>query len=277
MLNSRYAPIVALTVLAIILVVALGWFLAIKPQLDERASIQDTASEVVANTEKINSESARLDEYAREFDLLPDYSPLIATHSPEGFDVEVVRTRLADAIRGAEAEIVSLEHGGLTEVEGWAHPANMLPSAHIARLFQTGPVHLVEEDPLDESGPEFEPVVAIAPNSETTNMFYGMPITVGVAGTTSELLSVLELLEDPDQQLFQLYALEFEQRPEGASPIDGVSDPVDGDATLFFTGFFYLEGVPLELTDEGQVGGIGLGDSDPFNPIEGNVDQPGAN
>lgn len=271
MLNSRYAPVVALAVLAIILVVVLGWFLAIKPQLDERTELRETSAEVVSNTDQINNEATRLAQYESELEALPDYSSLIATHSPEGFEVDYVRARLTEAIRGGEAEIFSLEHGVLTEIEGWTLPADTLPSAHIARLFQTGPVHVPEDEP------EFEPAVAVASEADTARVFYGIPVTVGIAGAAPELLRVLELLEDPDEQLFQLYSLEFEQRPEGSPIIDGVSDPVDGDATLVFTGFFYLEGVAQELTDQGEIGEIPLGDSGPFVPVEGNVDQPGAN
>lgn len=277
MLNSRYAPVVALTVLAIILVGVLGWFLAIKPQLDQRGEISSTASEVVTNTEQIQLESSQIDQFAARLAELPDYSEAIATHAPDTFHVEDARTRIADAISASQAEIVSFEHGGVIEVEGWALPAKSLPSSRLAALYKTGPLHAAVETEAPEAEAEvFVPVVTPATGDETTRTFYGIPVTVEIAAPGQNLLDVLAVLENPDLQLFQIYDVQFESRPERAGSINGVSDPEDGDAILTFTGFFYLQDPTTEIVDEGDITGEGLGSIDPFTPIEGGVEQPGA-
>ena len=43
MVNSRYAPVIAISGLAVVVILVLGWFLAIKPQLDDRAGLDAQA------------------------------------------------------------------------------------------------------------------------------------------------------------------------------------------------------------------------------------------
>ncbi|GMA33806.1 hypothetical protein [Demequina litorisediminis] len=60
MLNSKYAPIVALTALGIIVVLVLGWFLAVKPQVDETAAFSADEDLVRTNITTIEADSAAI-------------------------------------------------------------------------------------------------------------------------------------------------------------------------------------------------------------------------
>ncbi|WP_062133648.1 hypothetical protein [Demequina aestuarii] len=271
MLSSRYAPIVALTVLAVIIVGALGWFLAIKPQVDDRGDIASTTDEVRANTEAIALASAQIDSFAAALEETTDYSGAIALNAPSTFDMQAIRARIASAISSAGAEVVTVEQATSTDVEGWEMPSGSLESDRVAALFQTGPVHPEATEEV------FTPAVTPVSTDEGGAQIWAVPVMVTVAGGSQEVLDVLDILEDPDQQIFQVHTVEFTARPDTSSSIAGVSDPATGDAILEFSGFFYLHEPDLEIVDTGTLGDGSLGGATPFEPIEGGENQPGAN
>ncbi|GIG54619.1 hypothetical protein [Demequina activiva] len=271
MLNSKYAPIIALTVVAIIIVLALGWFLAVSPQIKQTGELADRAEEVEGNTVLIETASAQLDAYASELEAAPDYSDAVALNAPSVFDEPVIRARLATAVEESGVEIVSLSQAGSATVEGWTVAPGALVSTQIAGLFVTGP--------LPETGEtsEFQPAVT-PPTADVvvTDGLVEVAVTLSVAGTPEEALEFFELLADPAQQLFQLYNVQLEARQSDSSPLTGVSQSADGDVQVTATGAFYLQNPDYTVVDEGVLEPAPLTGDSPFAEVGGADPQPGA-
>ncbi|MFW7415189.1 hypothetical protein [Demequina sp. SO4-18] len=271
MLNSRYAPIVAITVVLILILVALGWFLAIKPQVDEASRVSGLVDEVETNIAAIDATSARLDEYQATLDALPDLTEPIAQNAPSVWDMPSFRARLDSAIKDAGLEIVTYEEGGETAVEGWPQEPAGLMSTQVATLFQTGPVHLPE-------GEEYTaPAAPVGEAAAVADGITGITLSFSLAGTPSEMLDFFQQIQDPEAPLFQVYDVTETARPEESSSLSGVSDASDGDLTIDISGFVYMLNPDPTIIDEEVLEDASLGGESPFTAIEDAPDQPGAN
>lgn len=271
MLSSKYAPVVALTVVAIIILGVLGWFLAIKPQIDETGTLSAQADEVRTNTELIETTSASLDNYQEMLDSLPDLTPALSLNAPTAWDMPAFRARLDAAVKGSGLEIASYTQGPETLIEGWPQQPGSLVSTQIATLFQTGPVNV---------GPGEEyvaPVTPVADAEATTEGISAVSLTMTLAGAPGEMVDFFAQISDPEDPLFQIYDVSHEARPETSSSIAGVSDANDGDVLVTVTGFVYMLNADPTIIDEATLEDASIGSGSPFEGIEDAPEQPGAN
>jgi len=280
-MNSKYAPIAALTVLLILVIVALGWFLAIKPRLAEAADIRTQTEEVDQNITQIQLATSKLTEYEQNFAALPSIDETVALNLPSRLDMTRVRERITDAAEGAKVTLIELSTDASYPVDGWEMPANARVSYSIAQLFSKGPVHAPasqgESAPAPTPAPaegeqptnpgEYQPVVTAdaKPGPVVTSM-QGVPIKIRVAGSYDQVVAFLRELASPGQQLFLIYQLEQDARNAGESSEPGVPDPKDGDVMMTLTGAFYLLNVDSSVVDDDPAETVRPSSRSPFAP-----------
>lgn len=272
MLNSRYAPVVALAVLGIIMVALLGWFLAISPKLSEASAVRAQASEVEDNTQIINASSDALDEYQALLDAAPDVTGAIALHAPNVFDTQAVRTRLSEAITTAQVEVSTFTINGAQAVPGIETDPASLISNQVAALFAAGPVH--QEEGAAEFSPAVTPANEIGPVVEE---LYSVPVTMMVVGHVDEIMGFFTALSDPDLPIFQVTTTSLQARQADSGAIIGVSEPEDGDVIATITGNLYVLAPEAEILDEEALTEAILPSDSPFLEVSGVEPQPGAN
>ncbi|WP_291378281.1 hypothetical protein [Demequina sp.] len=283
-MNSKYAPIAALTVLGIVVILVVGWFVLISPQLSTASDLRSTRDKVEANTATIVEETTKLSEYEASFEDGIDLSETIAQNLPSEVDVQAMRSRVLTSISGSKMEISNLEFGASFPVEGWEVETRGLTSSAIARLFQTGPVPIAgieppasdaEELTLNEAGDYVPPVSATRAAGPLVDSLFGTPISILATGTYAEAEQLLARLQDSEQQLFLVHDLTITARNEGAPAVTGVADAKDGDVIVNVTGAFYYLNPSTAVEDEPWPGPIGAQGA-PFVPGDGAEPQSGA-
>ncbi|MFW2514316.1 hypothetical protein ACNI3K_11110 [Demequina sp. SO4-13] len=263
MLSSKYAPIVAITIVLILILAALGWFLAIKPQVDDTGAIGQEADEVRTNIDMIEQSSASIDNYANELEDAPVVTEAIALNAPNVWDMAGFRLRLDDAVNDSGVGITAFEQAPIVEIDGWEQDSAALPSAQVASLFQVGPIHTGDEE-------EYSPVVTQSGESgPVASGIVGVPLSIEVVGAPSEMLEFFTLMSQPDDALFQVFGAELLARQSDSAPIEGVSDPDDGDVTLAVSGYAYMLNPDATIVDEEQLEPASLGSGSPFEEIAG--------
>lgn len=285
MLSSRYAPVVALGALGVVLVLVLGWFLAVSPQNSARSNLVTQTADVEANTQQIELQSAKLDQFVELLAADTSVADSIALNAPASVDLSAFRARVWDALNASRSELVRIETAGSQEIEGWVVPPTLLTSTQVAALFQTGPV----AEPGTVSTPEATSTPAADGNASATPGTAGgwtpavtattqegpvagnilmIPITISIAGTAEEAYRFVAGMSDPDQQLFQVYAVTQEARQSDDAPIPGVADPRDGDVLTTVVGGLYLLNPTGEAIDEDAL--------EEVRPGNGAFNEPGA-
>lgn len=265
MLNSRYAPVVAITAVVILIVIALGWFLAISPKLDEAGDLRDRAATIDTNTAEIQMQTARLAQYEAELAEVPNYQDLVALNAPAVYDVEATRDRLSDAGTQAGVYIYETSAGGVQNVLGAEVDHALLPSTAIARLFATGPVDVAEGE--EEFAPVLTPSVEEGPVVER---LYGIPLTFTATGSVADMMDFLALLTDEQAAALQIDSLAWSARPPD-EPIAGVPDGEPGDVILEGQGYIYLLDPDMEIVDEDALTDASLPSVSPFTDIAGSA------
>lgn len=264
MLNSRYAPVVALTVVGILIVAALGWFLAISPALSEAADIRERATTIDNNTQQIQMNTARLSQYEQELNDAPEIAETVALNAPDVFEVEVVRNRIANAIADSGVYLIETSFAGASTVIGADADPNLMASNHVARLFASGP-----EDP-DPEAAEFAPV--LSPNNvvgPVVQRLYGVPISLSFTGTPDQVLSFLTLITDESDPAMHLGSIEFTARQSDDPEILGVPLAEDGNVVADVTGYLYILEPPFEIVDSEPLSESSLPSRSPFEEISG--------
>lgn len=290
-LNSRYAPIIALGVLGVVVVLMLGYFLAVKPQIDSAVRIASQTQDVEANTVQIEQASAKIDQFAELLAQDSGVAESIAVNAPSQVDVPAFRDRLWAALGASGVEVIDLNQANSVAVDGWVTDARFLVSTQVAGLFQTGPKAAGAAQPAPaatastdgtsttnaSSGgwtPVVKPVTGENPVAANITM---VTFTITVTGTPTESHNFFGAMSNPADQLFQVYSVTQEARQSDDSPIPGVSDPQDGNVITTITGALYFLGA-TGITDESSDGDVPvLGPVDGgFNEIGPAGTQPGA-
>lgn len=273
MLNSRYAPVVALAVLGIVLVAVIGWFVGVKPQLDSASDLRSQEDAIRANVESVEAAASRLDEYAAALDADTTIAEAIGLHAPSRLDLPGFRTRLSQAIVDSDLELVSLNSGNGVRVTGWEADSASLVSNAVAGLFSQGPV-AASEDPNSAQSTWAPAVTASAETTAVSGDIRMVIFELQVAGSPEETYEFLKAMQVTDDQLFQVYDVNLESRPSGASSINGVADPDDGDVLTTITAALYVHNPDTAVLDEVETSD-GEPIDDAFEPIEDVDEQPG--
>ncbi|MDE0573049.1 hypothetical protein ON058_06445 [Demequina sp. B12] len=274
MLNSKYAPIFALTALGIIAVVLLGWFLAIKPQVDEASAFASDEDLVRANIATVQADEASIEAFDSALGEAPDIKPTLELNAPQRLDLEGFRNRISDAISESGVEIAASgqEYGSL--VAGWEIPAVLLDSTRAAKYFQSGPA------PTTKIAAEaFTPVVSV-PSGEQVRAegLAAIPFEFTVVGTPQEAYDFLSRLQDPSVQFFQVGEIDVLGLVDGEVVAGGVSEAGDGDVRLEISGGLYLSEIDTSSIDEGALGTAEVSGDSPFIRLEDDApEQEGAN
>src|SRR5690349_1528972 len=108
-MNSKYAPIVALTALVIIVIAALGWFLAIKPRFASAADYSSQSEEVDQNTAEIQQATSRLAKYQQDLDALAPLDDTVDLNLPSVIDIPAYRDRITSAVESSKVALISTD------------------------------------------------------------------------------------------------------------------------------------------------------------------------
>lgn len=249
MLNSKYAPMVALTVLLVIIVGALGYFLAVKPQIDAASDYGDRESVVRSNIDKINEDSAALDQAKVNLASAPELGDLIALNAPQRPELLAFINRVAEAVRASQTEIRSITVEGVSDVERFDSTGVTLPSAALVGRFET--VQTPREPGEPGAGETFTPVVvAPTPDANAVSNLVQVDFVVSVKGQPEEVSNFLSLMQDPDKRLFLPWDLALESRQSSDAQDTGVAPWLDGDATIELKGSLFLLNPDYSVIDE---------------------------
>ncbi|NTV38343.1 MAG: hypothetical protein HGA51_00060 [Demequinaceae bacterium] len=278
MLNSKYAPVVAITIVLILIIGAVGFLLGVKPQVNAAAHAAARQDVVKANIDQINKESAQIDKAAAILANAPDLSEATDLNAPSSMKLPEFQTRLDAAIKASGAEQVSLSVGAPVAVVPWTVGDAALPSAGVASYFATQPV--VREANEKQRDTPYVPVggasVAVATTDEASAdggtpapapaqtaeeadveavaTITRMDVTLTVVGHPAEVDALLRGLADPTQRLFQVFALSDEGKQARDTAEKGAGPYVDGDVFAVITGALYLLNPDYSIVDEEATG-----------------------
>lgn len=289
MLNSRYAPVIALGVLGAVVVLLLGWFLAVNPQKSKAAELDKLTSDVETNTQQVALQSAKIDEYASILAADESVASSIALNAPETPDLTAFRARVWTSLIASKAELVGIEMAGSQEIEGWITEPKTLVSSQVAALFQTGPVTVADagSNPAPSPSPEaggsavsnsdgWTPAVTAATTEgAVAGNIQMIPFTITIAGTAQESYDFLKAISHPDDPLFQVFGIKQEARQSTSAPLNGVSDARDGDVQSFISGALYVLNPTGAPADQGELVDVTPGNDGFIEPGDAPA-QPGA-
>ncbi|MDN4489390.1 hypothetical protein QQX13_00935 [Demequina sp. SYSU T00068] len=279
---------VALTVLAVIVVAALGWFIAISPQISKAAELASTADEVRANTDQIILASDKLDQYEALLAQESDVPDLIAANAPSRLDRDAFRLRMWAAVDEAGVNIVEYEMADSDLVDGWVVEPSSLTSNQVAALFQTGPVSTTSDTAVPQPAATSDAGETVASAntggwSPVVSPFSGtslidgnlarVAVTISVAGSPQETFEFFEAMAATGDQLFQIYEVEQEARQADASALTGVEDAEDGDVITTITGDLFVLDPDVFPVDEGELETVSP-NGEGFIEIDGGDTQP---
>lgn len=275
-MNSRYAPVVALTALAILVVGALGIFLGIKPLVDSASSYAAREELVRANIQVISADEQKIDSAKKALEQAPDLSNAIALNAPDALRGSEFEDRLAAAIRSSAVEVAGVTFEPPSDVLAWSVPDAVRPSAAVAAYFQSAP--LAREGGEAGSGVVYEPVVKVLTGDAVVKPWIvKVNVTIKVKGTAVETQAFLAALADPAQRLFQVNDVWFEGKYVRDTPLVGVSEYADGDVVSTVIGSLYLLNPTTDVVDEESLTPWAIpGDRSPFTEPENIDPQPGA-
>ncbi|MCB2411673.1 hypothetical protein LGT39_02275 [Demequina sp. TTPB684] len=263
MLSSKYAPVIAIAVVAIMILGALGFFLAIKPQIDGAAEALERKDVVEANITQIGNDTEQIDAAAARLAEAPDLGAETALNAPASMDLSEFHTRLDTAVKSSQAEVVAINVASPTEVVAWTLDAAARPSTGVAGYFETGPVPRLANEP--SLAVPYEPVVKpVTPETPGATSIVRMDVTLVVAGTPKEVETLLRLLAAPEDRLFQVFELYEEARFERDTPEKGTNGYSDGDVKATIFGALYLLNPDTTVDDEGELVPATLPSDSPF-------------
>ncbi|WP_169746576.1 hypothetical protein [Demequina maris] len=257
---------IAISVLGVVLVAVLGWFLAIKPQLNAASEASAQATSIRDNTVLIQASSAKLDEYQSLLEEDDSTADAIALNAPSRLDMDAFRTRLWKIADGANVDVISYALGTGQAVDGWETEPGILVSNQVASLFGTGPVAgtadqaSAETTTTDTEGTDaattapgaWTPV--ITPNTEpgpVAGDIRMVDVTLDIAGTASEVDAFLSKFMDVKEQIFQVYDV-TETVGGPTDTLDG-AEPSDDDLTVTIIGALYVHNADLSIQDQSSL------------------------
>lgn len=275
MLNSRFAPTIAIAAVVSLLVLVAGYFLVISPQLSGRAEAADREQVVRDNIAAINESSRQIDSFNATLELVPDYTETIALHAPVRPELQDFQRRLAAAVVDSATEIMRVQVSPGVEVPGLVLPPNARQSSELAQQFQVGPVEPIDGEP--GFGQVYEPVVTAVGEGAVVDTLWAIPVTVVVKGRPSEVARLLDLLKNEESRLFQITSVLSEARQEWDPPVAGISEFTNGDTEAVIEGYLFVLNPETSIIDEEEIIEVGLpGEPSSFEEPESSEPQPGA-
>lgn len=276
MLNSRYAPTVALTALLILIVGALGYFLAIKPKASDTISLVDRESAVRANIAVIEADSAELDTMSQALRDAPELTDAITLNAPTRDGLFDFMNRVSLTVIDSKVEISELSVGEVVPVDGWTVPAALRPSSAVAQNFAAGPLPRQPGEP--GGNVVYAPVVALPVDGvPAVTDLLSVSVSVVVKGRPEETVDFVRRLTSPDSRIFIVRSVTQEAKQEEDARLAGVSEFTNGDVLTTIEGTLFMLGAEDEVLDEDALGSfvVPLPDS-PFQYPEAIDPQPGA-
>ncbi|MFV0633503.1 hypothetical protein [Demequina sp.] len=270
MMNSRYAPVVALGALGVIVVLVLGWFLAVSPKLGEASEIRSRAEAIDGNTVLIEAASGQLDALQVALNEVPDFTPAIELNAPSARSVTALRQRVSEAEESSGAQVYVWSGGAASAIDGIVAEPETLASNSVAGLFAKGPIDLAE------GAAQFAPVVkATTVAGPVVERLYGVPISITVTGTPEEVFDFLTAVTDAEDPVMQFATVEYASRQSDSPALPGVDDAEDGDVIATLEGFTYVLNPSNEVLDEDALAPATLPGTSPFEEIEGSSGSSG--
>jgi hypothetical protein len=252
MLNSKYAPMVVLTILAMILVGVLGYFLAVKPQLDAASEYAAREDVVRKNTDTIKADSDKLDERRARLDAAPDLTEVTATNAPSSLDLPTFMARVGDAVRGSKVEIKAANLDGVANVDAWTVDPALRPSTSVAALFKSGVTPRLKGEPNYNA--ESDPVITVsADDTAQSGQLVRVDLSFVVKGRPQEILAFLRLLGAEDQRLFLLSDVQEEAKSQKDGIPTGLAPYEDGDMEIAVKGSLFLLNPDYSVLDEDEL------------------------
>lgn len=256
MLNSKYAPPVALAVLAALLIGVLGYFLAVKPKLEEASTLSAREKDVRENIELIESDSAGLDEFARTLEAAPDISAAIQVASPSKVDWVALNTRLSAAVVASNTELRSVTIGGVVAVKDWAVSPSLLQSTAVAGHFASG--RLARQPGEPKSGEAYVPLAtpasAAVVDPEAPASLYQIDVTMMTQGSPTEVMALLGELAKADTSLFLVHNVTLEARSALDPPPPGLGKHADGDVMATIIASVFVLNPDYSIDDDDPMG-----------------------
>lgn len=276
MLNSRYAPPIALAVVVAMIIAALGYFLGVKPTLDDVGAIQDRKSEVEKNIKVIEEDSEAIDESAKLLSSTDDPGEVIAFNAPSTVDFAAFQKRLLAAVRATNVEIKTVTASAPVLVEPLVVPPTLRPSTDVASHFESLALRRNGSEPKTES--PTEPVVkAAGAEDPVVDSLYQVDVSFEVTGSPAEIVGFLKTVTDPTQRLLLVHAVQGEARQKTDTADPGMGPYKDGDLIMKVSSSLFLLDPDITVVDEDS-------DIDFVLPADGGLlmpepiePQPGAN
>lgn len=276
MLNSRYAPPIALAVVVGLIVGLLGYFLGIRPTLEEATTVFDREKQVRANIEVIRADSAQIDEAAKTLAASDDQSSAIELNAPPVLNLPDFQKRLVASVRSSAVEIDVVSVSSPVLVEPLIVDSTIRPSQALAQRFQSLGLPRQGSEPVDPA--LTSPVVSPAGDgTAVVDSLYRLEVSFGVKGTPAEVLNFINTLTAPTHRLLLITDVQAVTLQESDLPDIGMGPNADGDLRIRVTGSLFMLDPDLTLVDEDT-------DIDYVLPADGGLlvpepiePQPGAN
>lgn len=277
MLNSKFAPLVLITVMVMCLIAGLGYFLVIGPKLDDASSLRARRDAVRSNIVAIDTDSKSIDKAETTLKAAPNLKPVLELNAPATLQLDAFLERVSAAVKDSSSEIRSVDIDGSVDVKGWVLPASLRPSANVATYFATAPLPRgVSENP---TGVDYAPVVtAQAADAPVVKNLVSVSVTISVKGHPGEVVDFVKRLTTGDnQRLFLLSSISEEARQSNSAPEAGLSAFANGDVETKVTGSLFLMNPDYAVVDEKGLGSFQLPtDRLPFGEPTDGGPQPGA-
>lgn len=265
-LQSRYAPVIALAILGIVVVGVLGWFLAVKPQFDKADDARSQTTEINANTELLKAASTQLDAYAELLASDTGTDAALALNAPSTFDLQGFRTRLDAAVRDSGVDLLGAIQVEAASVEGWPSDGVVLTSNSVAALFSQGPVGSGAPDssaapvptatasPTDGATPPVTSgwapaIVPVAEAGPIAGSMSRVEFQLELVGTASEIHAFLQRMADPSAQLFQISQVTQTAGGDASNAI-GSPTPNENDLAVAVVASLYFHEPDASIVDE---------------------------
>lgn len=275
MLNSKYAPIVALTVLGVLLVLGLGYMFGIKPRSQAAAELMDRESDVRDNITLIEQDTAAITAARDSLAQVEDVTPLIEVNAPSVDGVREFQQRVTEAIDASGSEAVEVGVSATGVVDFWTVSSALRPSTALATHFASAPLPRTAGD-LNYQTPYAPVVTAPTDGAVSTDKLEFVTVVIKVKGTADEAARLISTLTTPEDRLFLVSQITTQAMSAKDSPLAGVSDFRDGDQVTTITGNVYVFNRTTDIEDEEGKGATPLPPTSPFE-FPAKIDpQPGA-
>lgn len=287
MLNSKYAPLVAVTVVVALMILGLGYLFGVKPQIDSRGDYIARKSVVEENTASILDDSAAIDEAKAKLDKAPKLTDSISAVAPSELGLQDFLMFVSESVKSTGVEVAAVTVSGVVPIEPWNLPANTLPSDELALHFQSLPTPRLGGEA--GFGTVYTPVVpapgaaatdpAADPNAAQSSSsldLESLSLAFKVKGRPEEVVAFIKTLTS-GTRLFQVTQISTEAKQAKDAPEAGLANFKNGDVEMTVSGSIFLLNPDLayDETNDPTAGGVPTGTS-PFQEPATAPQQAGA-